>query len=259
MGIVYKAIRKVDEFPVAVKLMLAKVAVKEKARRRFLREIEIIRELNHRHIVSLVDSGAADSAFYFVTEYCGGGNLSDLVSRRGGRLPLQVLGPLMSQCLEGLEYAHGRGFVHRDIKPSNILLRQQDCGWTAKLADFGLAKQFEQAGFSGMTLTGACGGTYDYMPREQLTDFKNSKPVSDVWSLGATCYRLLTGANPRPCPDGRDPMEVVLRDEHVSIRQRDPSLPPPIARVIDRSLAIDPADRFQDAGEMRRAFEEALQ
>ena len=258
MGAVYKAIRKLDQFPVAVKVMLAKVAVHEKAQQRFQREIEIIRKLSHANIVALIASGSVGSAFYFVSEYCSGGSLADLACRQGGRVPLPVLAPIILQCLKGLAHAHKHGFVHRDIKPANILLHQQQRGWAAKMGDFGLAKQFEQAGFSGMTLTGAIGGTYDYMPREQLTDFKNTLPVSDVWSLGATFYRVLTGTPPRPCPEGRDPMEVVLRDGHVPVRQLAPRLPPALARVIDKSLAIETAERYQDAGEMYRALKEVL-
>ena len=258
MGVVYKAVRKLDQFPVAVKVMLAKAAVHDKSRQRFLREIDIIRELNHDNIVALISSGAVQNAFYFVTEYCNGGSLSDLACRQGGRVPLQSLVPIVLQSLKGLAYAHQHGFVHRDIKPANILLHQHQRGWEAKLSDFGLAKQFEQAGFSGMTLTGATGGTYDYMPREQLTDFKKILPVSDVWSMAATFYRALTGTSPRPCLGSRDPMEVVLRDKHLPVRQRDPSLSPPLAQVIDKSLAIDAVDRYQNAGEMYRALNEAL-
>ncbi|MEI8372856.1 MAG: protein kinase [Planctomycetota bacterium] len=257
-GVVYKAVRKFDQFPVAVKVMLAKVAIRDKARKRFLREIDAIRELSHANIVSLITSGAVENAFYFVSEYCSGGSLAELTCRQGGRVPLPVLAPIILQSLEALAHAHKHGFVHRDIKPANILLHQQQRGWAAKLSDFGLAKQFEQAGFSGMTLTGAIGGTYDYMPREQLTDFKNTLPVSDVWSLGATFYLVLTGTCPRPRAEGRDPMEVVLRDEHVPVRQRDPGLTPALARVIDKSLAINVADRYQDGGEMYRALNEVL-
>jgi serine/threonine protein kinase len=206
----------------------------------------------------LITSGAVENAFYFVGEYCSGGSLSDLASRQGGRVSLQVLAPVMLQCLEGLAHAHRHGFVHRDIKPANILLHQQQRGWAAKLSDFGLAKQFELAGFSGMTLTGAVGGTCDYMPREQLTDFKNVVPSSDVWSTGATFYRVLIGACARPCPEGRNPMEVVLRDEHVPIRQRDPGLPSTLAHVIDKALAVDAADRYRDAGQMLDALQDAL-
>ena len=258
MGAVYKAVRKLDQFPVAVKVMLAKVAIHETARQRFQREIDIIRKLSHANIVALIASGSVRNAFYFVSEYCSGGSLAELACRQGGRVPLPVLAPIILQSLKGLAHAHKHGFVHRDIKPANILLHQQQRGWAAKMGDFGLAKQFEQAGFSGMTLTGAVGGTYDFMPREQLTDFKNTLPVSDVWSLGATFYVVLTGVPPRPCPEGRDAMEVVLRDEHVPVRQRAPRLPPALARMIDKSLAIDVADRYQDAGEMHQALKEVL-
>ena len=258
MGVVYKAVRKLDRFPVAVKVMLARVAVQDKARKRFLREIDVIRQLSHANIVALIASGAVQNAFYFVAEYCNGGSLSALAAQQGGQLPLQVLAPIVLQSLTGLAHAHRQGFVHRDIKPANILLHQQQRGWAAKLSDFGLAKHFEQAGFSGMTLTGTVGGTYDYMPREQLTDFKDTRPVSDVWSMGATFYRVLTGASPRPSPEGRDPMEVVLREKHTPVRQRNPGVSRAVACVIDKSLALEPGDRYQDAGEMGIALEEAL-
>ena len=213
MGVVYKAIRKLDQFPVAVKVMLAKVAVHETARQRFLREIEIIRRVEPRQHRGLDRQRLGAQRLLFhqrVLQRRQPGGVG-LPARGAGSLA--VLAPIILQSLKGLAHAHQHGFVHRDIKPANILLHQQQRGWAAKMGDFGLAKQFEQAGFSGMTLTGAIGGTYDYMPREQLTNFKNTLPVSDVWSLGATFYRVLTGC-PRPCPEGRDPMEVVLRDEH---------------------------------------------
>ena len=87
MGVVYKAIRKLDQFPVAVKVMLAKVAVHETVRKRFLREIEIIRQLSHANIVALIASGSVRNAFYFVSEYCSGGSLAELACRQGGRFP----------------------------------------------------------------------------------------------------------------------------------------------------------------------------
>jgi pSer/pThr/pTyr-binding forkhead associated (FHA) protein len=254
MGSVYRARRVTDDFPVAVKVMVPKVGASDKSRHRFLKEIDVIRELTHPNITTLIESGVTGKAFYFVFDYCNGGSLADLVFRRGGKLSSKALHPIMLQCLAGLEYAHRRGFVHRDLKPGNILLHQQGTGWLAKVADFGLAKQFEQAGFSGMTLTGAFGGTYDFMPREQLTDFKNTKPVSDVWSLGATFYRALTGTSPREYPNGRDPMGVVLQERAVPIRERDPSVPPALAAVLDKALAYDAEDRFQNASEMNHAF-----
>jgi pSer/pThr/pTyr-binding forkhead associated (FHA) protein len=254
MGAVYAAVRVQDEFPVAIKVMVPKIAATERARLRFLREIDILRDLSHPNIVTLLESGVAGKAFYFVVEFCNGGSLADLADRCGGRVPVDVLKPIIMQTLAGLDHAHQRGLIHRDLKPHNILLHQHGAGWVAKLGDFGIAKQFEQAGFSGMTLTGTFGGTFDFMPREQVTNFKGSKPVSDVWSIAATFYRVITGASPRLCPKDRDPMEVVLCEPSVPIRHRDPGVPPVIAAILDKALAVEPRDRFQNAGEMLKAL-----
>jgi len=217
MGAVYKAVRKSDGQTVAVKVMLAKIAVDDHARQMFLREIEVTRHLRHNHIVRLLDSGTAGSAFFCVLEYCGGGCLKSVAKRRQGRLSLTAAGPMMIQCLKGLDHAHRAGFVHRDLKPENILLQQVEGRWRTKITDFGLAKSFEQAGLSGMTATGRIGGTFHFMPREQLTNYKFVRPVSDLWSLAATFYKLLSGHVPLDFPPDRDPMEVVLGDEPVPL------------------------------------------
>ncbi len=152
-GAVYLARHKGNGARVAIKVLLAKVAVNEDAREKFLREISLMKDLRHRHIVTLLDHGSAGSAFYFVMELCEGGSVGDLMARNGGKLSLSQAGPIMLQTLEGLAYVHRKGFVHRDLKPENILLDRSAEGWTAKISDLGLTKNFQQAGFSGMTLT----------------------------------------------------------------------------------------------------------
>lgn len=257
MGSVYLARRKDDGARVALKVLLAKVAVDDYARRAFLREIDITGSLRHSNVVELLDHGSAENGFYFAMEYCPGGSVLDLMEERGAPLPLAQAAPIMLQALEGLSHAHERDFVHRDIKPHNLLLTTKRDG-VAKLSDFGLAKNFQKAGFSGMTVTGTVGGTLAFMPREQLTNFKRVKPVGDVWSMAATFYYMLTGVTPRDFAPGQKPVDVVMRGEIVPIRRRDPGVPAGVAEVIDRALAKDPADRFQTAAELIDALAKAL-
>jgi serine/threonine protein kinase len=244
MGAVYLVRHKQTGKRAALKVMLAKVAVNERSRQDFMREIETTRALRHPHIVEFLDQGATGNAFYFLLEFCAGGSLADLLQRRSGRLPLAEAGPLMLQVLAGLAFAHERGFVHRDLKPQNILLTSQAKPWTAKVADLGLAKNFTQAGLSGMTATGSYGGTYPFMAREQLTNFKFAKPVTDVWAMGATLYVMLTGQYPRESRSP-DPIMAILQGRIVPIRERDATIPKRVAEVIDRSFnVIKLAQRF---------------
>ncbi|MCI0417349.1 serine/threonine-protein kinase [bacterium] len=244
MGAVYLAVRQSDGRNVALKLMLSRVAVDEKSRQQFLREIEITRQLRHTNIVELYDHGSAGTAFYFAMEYCPGGSLDSLIEKRGGKVSLLEAKPIMLSALEGLAFAHRGDFVHRDLKPQNILL---DANGVAKISDFGLAKNFDKAGLSGLTATGTFGGTPGFLPREQLINYRFAKPISDVWSLGATFYCMLTGQLPRDFPPGRDPIEVILRGGIVPIRKRDPGIPKKLAEVIDHALQEQLNDRYATA------------
>jgi serine/threonine protein kinase len=258
MGAVYLARHKQQGSRCALKVMLPKVAFNEKAREQFLREVENTRALRHDNFVEYLDHGAIGPIFYFLMVFYEGGNIADLIARRGGDVPLNEAWPIMLQTLQGLAFAHAAGFVHRDLKPQNILLDGRENAWTAKVADLGVMKDFEKAGLSGMTVTGSVIGTYPFMPREQLVNFKYVKPVSDVWSVGATFYNMLTGQYPRETRRGQDPMMVVLRNHAVPIRQRMSSIPSRVAQILDRALATKTDARYQNAGEMLRALEAAL-
>jgi len=257
-GAVYLARRKKDNERVAVKVMLSKVAVDENARKKFLREIDSMKTLRHTNIVSLLDNGSAGSAFYFVMEYCEGGSVDNLMCRRGDKLALEEAKTIMLESLKGLSYAHKKNIVHRDLKPANILLHGAEGRWVAKICDVGLGKDFQQAGFSGMTMTGAIAGTPPFMPREQVTNFKYVKPVSDVWSMGATFYNMLTGQFPRDFERGRDYMEIILHGSIVPIRRRDASIPKKVAEVIDCALDDNVKNRYQTADGFLKALEKAL-
>ena len=109
-----------------------------------------------------------------------------------------------------------------------------------------------------MTATGMRGGTPGFMPREQLTEFRYARCASDVWSLAATFYYMLTGHHPLDFAADRDPLEVILRDKPIPIRDRTAQIPTPLAEVIDRGLAIDLDRRYGSAAEMRHALRSVL-
>jgi hypothetical protein len=257
MGAVYLARRAADGLTVALKVMLSKVAVDDYSRRLFSREIDVTAGLNHPRIVRLYEHGAVGSAFYFALEYCPGGSVYDLMRERRRTLPLAEAGRIILDALDGLMFAHERGYIHRDIKPQNVLLTPAD-GGVAKLSDFGLAKSFQKAGLSGMTATSAVAGTFAYMPREQLTNFKYAKPVSDVWSIGATLYYMLTGQFTRDFADAKDQAQVVMSGRIVPLEERDPDFPPAIAAVVNHAIADDPRKRYQSAEELHRDLSAAL-
>ena len=213
----------------------------------FLREIEVTRALRHPNIVALLDFGRHEGRMYFALEYCAGGSAEALRGATAGGCPCRPRCASRSTRSRASPPRTRPGFVHRDLKPDNVLLAEDG---TARLADFGLAKSFQQAGLSGMTATGAVAGTFQFMPREQLTSYRQVRPMSDVWSLAATLYFLLTGEYARDFDSHPDPLAVILRGGTVPLRQRDPSVPGTSPRVIDTRARRRPVARFPDA----RAF-----
>lgn len=263
MGAVYLARHQRTGHEVALKLMLPKVAANPNSRKRFLREVELTRVLRHSNIATLYEDGFADGAFFFTSEYCAGGSLDRLLEHRGGRLGVDEAVRYALDVAAGLEYAHGQGVVHRDLSPSNVLLANGpwtsgggSAGFTAKVGDFGLAKAFDQAGLSGLTRTGTTAGKPWYMPRQQVVNFRNVPFAVDVWALAACLYKCLTGAYVRDF-GAQDHWHVILHSAPVPIRQREPSVPEPLAQVIDHALQEQPAIGFATAREFADALRRA--
>lgn len=254
MGVVYQ-VRDRDGRALALKVLLSQRSVSAGERAAFLREVKLLRELDHERCVRFLDEGAAGDGFFFVMELCPGGCVGGLMKARGGRLSLAEARPIMRDALSGLAAIHAAGIVHRDLKPPNILLSAP--GGRAKISDFGLAKRFEDAGFSGMTLTGAASGTPSFMPREQVINFKYVRPSADIWSMGASFYNMLTGAVPYRFRTGKDPIRTILQEKVVPIRERARGLSEAVAAVIDRAVAIDPTERHSSAEAFLQALDEA--
>ena len=221
-----------------------------------LREMDRIGHLRHPHIAALLNWGAIGKDFFFIIEYCGGGSLAERVSRRGP-LPLAQAGPLMLECLDAVGYAHLHHVIHDDLKPQNILWDASAGRTVAKVTDFALARTLRLAGLAGVAPADASRSDSSFMPRERLTGNRQSRPVSDLWSLAAVFYYALSGRLPYDFGQ-RDPVEVILTAEPVPLGDRVEGIPAGIARVIDRALRANPAGRYQTAAEMRAGLEEAL-
>jgi serine/threonine-protein kinase len=242
---------------VAIKTLLPEVAVADQAVRRFMREIEVAAALDHPNIVRYLESGTQNGAVYLVTEFVEGSDAARLADSQGGRLPYKQAIDVITQSLDALAYAHGKGYIHRDIKESNILLSGSAPNYTAKLTDFGLAKSFTQSGMSGITMAGDMAGTFAYMPPEQIKDFRNVKPTSDIYAIGMTAYSLLAGDTALdigPAGDMAATVRAIFEGQIVPLRRRAPEVPERVAEVIERALAKDPAHRWQSAAAMRTAL-----
>jgi eukaryotic-like serine/threonine-protein kinase len=278
-GAVYLAQNDRTEEMVALKVMLPQIAVNDRAVKMFIREMSNTQSLRHPNVVRTIDYGEAKNIFYFTMECCHEGSVADFIVSQGGKIPLKIAISITLQVLAGLEYTHnavlpairladgsigeGQGLVHRDLKPANIFLQRSGDKTLAKIGDYGLAKAFELAGMSGQTMTGQGGvmGTPSYMSRQQLLNTKYVQPAVDVWATAACLYNMLTGLPPRKFGK-RDPLQVILQDEAVPILERDPSIPKPLAEVIDRALWEDPNNHhdifYKRAIDFRNALAEAL-
>jgi tRNA A-37 threonylcarbamoyl transferase component Bud32 len=242
---------------VAIKTLLPEVAVTEVSLRRFMREIQVAAALEHPNIVRFIESGTNNGAVYLVTEYVEGSDAARLADAQGGRLPFRQAIDIVAQALDALAYAHAKGYIHRDIKESNILISGAAPNFTAKLTDFGLAKSFTQSGMSGITMAGDMAGTFAYMPPEQIRDFRNVRPTSDIYAIGMTAYSLLAGDTALdlgPHSDIAGTVKAIFEGQIIPLRQRAADVPERVAEVIERALAKDPAQRWQSAAAMRTAL-----
>jgi serine/threonine-protein kinase len=257
MGSVMLGRSESDGRAVAIKTLLPEVAVSEQSVKRFLREIEVASSLQHPHIVSYIEHGTHNGIIYLVTEFVTGMDASRLSKNNGGRLSCKQVVSIMEQTLAALDFAHTKGFVHRDIKEQNILVSGEFPNLTAKLTDFGLSKSFRQTGMSGVTMVGDVAGTIAYMPPEQLRDFKEVRPPSDIYAAGMTAYSLLTGKHAldiSPKAGISETVKAIFEKPIIPILSRVNDVPHNVAQVIETALAKSVEDRWRTASAMREAL-----
>jgi serine/threonine-protein kinase len=244
---VHLARRLADGETVAVKVILPESAGNEVSIRLFLREASVLSQLEHARIVRFYEVGMARGQFFLAMEYVPAVKLTQLLDGLSTPKRIKTSCAIACQMLDALTYAHARGFVHRDIKPANILVTRTESKLRSKLADFGLAKSFENGGFSGLTMRGEIRGSLPYMPPEQIIDCRLSQPSADIYSMGATLYQLLTGHFPHIFPEGKDPYAVILEEPHVPLPERFAAAPGDLTAVVHKAMNRDPAARFTAA------------
>ena len=241
MGIVFKGYDPALGRHVAIKVMTTHFDIDSELRERFLREAQAAGSLQHPNVITVFELGESDGMPYIAMEYLPGRDLEDIIEERE---PLTVVEKvdLIEQVCRGLAYAHERGVVHRDVKPANIRVSQLG---QVKLMDFGIAHLVS----SEITATGSLLGTPYYMAPE-VVDGKTIDLRADIFSVGATFYELLAYERPFAGPDLHHVFNKILNSDPAPLDRLGLEIPPSIQKVLDRSLAKHPPDRYPNLGAM---------
>jgi serine/threonine protein kinase len=255
MGEVYLAEHQLLKRPCAVKLIRPSAATDPRALARFEREVRLTATLSHPNTVDVYDYGRAeDGTYYYVMEYLRGLSLAELVERHGP-LPPERAVYLLRQVCGALREAHAAGLIHRDLKPSNIFAaRRGGMEDVAKLLDFGLVRPAPTARAAHLSAEGQIVGTPLFMSPEQARGAHELDERSDIYSLGAVAFYLLTGRPPFEGDDGITVMIAHARDQVIPPSRIRPSIPDDLEQVVLRCLAKDTAERFEDAESLERAL-----
>jgi serine/threonine-protein kinase len=260
MGEVYLAEHQMMKRPCAVKLIRPEKAGDPRMLARFEREVRATAKLSHWNSIDIYDYGStADGTFYYVMEYLPGHNVGEIVEEYG-----PIAGPrlvyLMDQVCSALYEAHGIGLVHRDIKPANIFCAYRGGVFdVAKLLDFGLAKPaIEGNGEVQLTMEGTVTGSPLFMSPEQARGEDRVDGRSDIYSLGAVMYYLLTGQPPFVADN---PLKVIIAQASqgaVPPRQINPEIAVELEEIVMRCLEKDADHRFQDVTSLQNALRDVV-
>ncbi len=251
MATVYLAEEQHPKRTVAIKVLNPELGARL-GRERFVREVEMLSNLNHPHIVPIFAAGEAQGLLYYVMPYQEGETLRERIHREG-QLPIDFALQIARETAGALQYAHAKNVVHRDIKPENILISDQH----AVVADFGIARAISAAVGTDLTETGLSVGTPYYMSPEQASLGESLDGRADIYSVGCVLYEMLAGEPPFT---GRTAQAVMARhavDPVPRLRTVRESVPVEVEAAIQKGLAKSPVDRHQTAGEFAEALKTA--
>jgi eukaryotic-like serine/threonine-protein kinase len=251
MSTVYLARDGTLDRAVAVKVMHREMSEQPDQLERFRQEARAVAKLSHPNVVAVIDAGEDGGHPYIVFEYVEGETLKQRIARVGA-LDTQEALAYAIEIARGLTVAHARNMVHRDIKPQNVLI---DAEGRAKLTDFGISRQLEQ---DGMTATGRVLGTTDYVAPEQAMGHPVD-PRSDIYSLGVVLYEMLIGQVPFHADSQVGVAMKHVNEELPDVQQRRPEISAAAALVVERATDKDPAQRYQEVGEMIDDLSTALE
>ena len=247
MGVTYKAFDVHLQCPVALKIINARFVGDDSARLRFLREARSAASVRHPNVASVFHLGKTGSSYFYAMEFVEGETLEKFI-KRSGRLEVNVALEIVTQVTAGLVAVHKQKLVHRDIKPSNIMVSLEDGGpVSAKIIDLGLAKSLDEPGTqTAISTPGAFAGTPEYASPEQFAGL----PIdmrSDLYSLGATLWEMLTGR----VPFRGAPSEVMHQHQHAPLPLEElKDVPQPLVVLLEMLLQKDPAKRPQSPAEL---------
>jgi len=249
MATVYLATDLKHDRRVAVKVLRPELAA-ALGPDRFPREIKIVAQLQHPHVLPLHDSGESEGFLYYVMPFVDGESLRSKLDREG-QLPIHDAIRILREVVDALAHAHARGIMHRDIKPDNVMLS----GRHAMVMDFGVAKAVSDAGGEKLTTVGVAVGTPVYMSPEQATAEGHLDHRSDIYAVGILGYELLTGKPPFHGKTAQAVLSAHVLEKPPLVTDARPSVSPRLADLIARCLEKNPADRWQTAEELLAQLE----
>lgn len=257
MGIVYRALHpETGQFVAIKQLVLDNIAAEKRTefKDRFKREAYTIARLKHPNIVDVLDICVEGDSFYYVMEFLDGDSLRKDLIRRGGKMSVEQLYPILEQVGEALSLAHSMSIVHRDVKPDNIFILKNG---VVKLTDFGIARaaEFEE---SNLTKTGIMMGTLNYVSPEQLQDAKSVDHRADIFSLGIVCYEALSGTMPFTADGIAATIVKIISQEEKPLHILNPAISTEISASVGRAMRKKPRERYRSVSEFVKDFSATL-